>query len=102
MKEGRKPTYPEKNPDDELQKMPHNKTPKFQPRLRLEPTLKHWWQARKADMLTITLLQDLYPMHSDGAHTDPFSISSKQRCQILHLLTYEATRPAELVQYNDL
>ena len=30
MKEGRKPEYPEKTPDDELQKMPHTKAPKIQ------------------------------------------------------------------------
>ena len=48
MKEGRKPEYPEKTPDDELQKMPHTKA-------RLEPAQKRWWQARKADVLTVTL-----------------------------------------------
>ena len=31
MKEGRKQEYPEKSPDDELQKMPHNKARKFKP-----------------------------------------------------------------------
>ena len=36
MKEGRKPEYPEKTPDDELQKMPHTKIRK---NLRLEPAL---------------------------------------------------------------
>ena len=35
MKEGRKLEYPEKPPDDELQKM-------------------HWWQSIKAHVLTIT------------------------------------------------
>ena len=30
MKEGRKPEYPEKTTDDELQKMPHTKRPKVQ------------------------------------------------------------------------
>ena len=42
MKEGRKPEYPEKTPDDELQKMPHTKARKFKPQARLEPTLEHW------------------------------------------------------------
>ena len=37
MKEGRKPKYTEKTPDDELQKMPHTKGQKFKP----QPTLKH-------------------------------------------------------------
>ena len=32
MKEGRKPEYPEKTPDDELQKMPHTKARRFKPR----------------------------------------------------------------------
>ena len=54
MKEGRKPEYPEKTPDNELQKMPHTTTRKFKPQARLKPTLKHWWQARKADVLTVT------------------------------------------------
>ena len=37
MKEGRKPEYPEKSPDDKLQKMPHAKARRFKPQLRLEP-----------------------------------------------------------------
>ena len=39
MKEGRKPEHPEKTPDLELQKMPHNKAGKFKPQARLEPAL---------------------------------------------------------------
>ena len=39
MKEGRKPEYPEKTPDDELQKMPRTKAQIFKPRQRLEPAL---------------------------------------------------------------
>ena len=54
MKVGRKPEYPEKTPDDELQKMPHTKARKYKPQTRLELVLKHWWQAMKADVLTIT------------------------------------------------
>ena len=53
MKEGRKPEYPEKTPGDELQKMPHTTARRFKPQERLEPAQKHWWQARKADMLTV-------------------------------------------------
>ena len=37
--EGEEPGYPEKNPDDELQNMPHTKARKFKPRPRFEPTL---------------------------------------------------------------
>ena len=37
MKEGNKPEYPEKAPDDKLQKMPPTKAWKFKPQLRLEP-----------------------------------------------------------------
>ena len=37
MKEGRKPEYPKKTPDYELQKMPHTKARKFKPKARLEP-----------------------------------------------------------------
>ena len=54
MKEGRKPEYPEKTPGDELQKMPHTTARKFKPQVRLKPAQLHWWQARKADMLTVT------------------------------------------------
>ena len=54
MKEERKPDYPEKTPDAELQKMPHTKARKFKPQPRLELSLSHSWQARKADVLTIT------------------------------------------------
>ena len=56
MKEGRKPEYPEKTPGDELQKMPHRPTTarRFKPQARLKPAQQHWWQARKADMLTVT------------------------------------------------
>ena len=38
-KEGRKPEYPEKTTNDELQKMPHTKAQKFKPQPRLEPVL---------------------------------------------------------------
>ena len=53
-KEGREKEYPEKTPGDELQKMPHTKARRFKPQARLEPEQQHWWQARKADMLTGT------------------------------------------------
>ena len=39
MKEGKKPEYSGKTPDDELQKMPHTKARKFKPKPRLEPSL---------------------------------------------------------------
>ena len=54
MEEGRKPEFPEKTPGDELQKMPHTTAQRFKPQARLEPAQSHWWQARKADMLTVT------------------------------------------------
>ena len=54
MKEGKKPEYLEKTPGEELQKIPHTKAWRFKPQAGLEPALYHWWQARKADMLTIT------------------------------------------------
>ena len=53
MKEGRKPEYSEKTPDDKLQKMPHTKARQSKPQAKLEPAFYHWWQARKADVLTI-------------------------------------------------
>ena len=39
MKEGRKPEYPEKSPDNELQKMPKTEAQKFMPQPNLEPAL---------------------------------------------------------------
>ena len=54
MKEGRKPEYPENTPDDELQKMPHTEAWRIKPQARLKPAQQHWWQARKADTLTVT------------------------------------------------
>ena len=54
MKERRKPEYPEKTPGNELQKMPDTTARRFKPQARLETTQWHWWQARKADMLTVT------------------------------------------------
>ena len=39
MTEGRKQEYPEKTPDDELQKMPYTKVRKFKFYPRLEPAL---------------------------------------------------------------
>ena len=54
MKEGRKPEYPEKILGDELQKMPHTTARRFKLQARLEPAQQHCWQARKADMLTVT------------------------------------------------
>ena len=36
MKVGRKPEFPEKIPEDKLQKMPHSKARKFKPQPRLE------------------------------------------------------------------
>ena len=54
MKEGRKLEYPEKTHGDELQKMPHTKARRFKAQVRLEPAQQHWWQVRKAEMLTVT------------------------------------------------
>ena len=68
MKEGRKPEHPEKTPGDELQKMPHTTARRFKPQARLEP----WWQARKADMPTVTPR-----VAPDGG--DPFCHESIQR-----------------------
>ena len=56
MKKERKPEYPEETRDNELQKMPQTKAPKFKPQPRLEPALWHWRQAGKAAVLTITPL----------------------------------------------
>ena len=56
MEEGRKPEYPEKTPGVELQKMPHTTARRFKTQARLEPPQQHWWQARKAGMLTVTPL----------------------------------------------
>ena len=39
MKEGRKPQYPKKTPDDKLQKVPHSEARKCKPQPRLESAL---------------------------------------------------------------
>ena len=39
MKEGRKPDYPDKTPDDEFQKVPHTKARKFKLQARFKPAL---------------------------------------------------------------
>ena len=70
MKEGRKPECPEKTPGDELQKMPHTTARRFKPQARLEPAQWHWWQARKADVLTVTPRVDHY--NGDRSSDLPF------------------------------
>ena len=50
MKEGRKLVYLEKTHEDGFQKMPPTKPRTFKPQPTLEPALKHWWRARKADV----------------------------------------------------
>ena len=85
MKEGRKPEYPEKTPGAELQKMPHTTARGFKPQARLEPAQQHWWQARKADMLTVTprvasiyilVLQPFIPFYTSFAtcYKEVFSV----------------------------
>ena len=54
MKEGKKPENPEKTPGGETEKIPHATARRFKPQARLEPAQWHWWQARKADSLTVT------------------------------------------------
>ena len=54
MKGGEETAVPGETLDDELQKMSCTKARKFKPQARLEPAQKHWWQARKADVLTTT------------------------------------------------
>ena len=51
---GAETRVPGETPGDELQKMPHTKASRFKPKARLEPAQQHWWQARKADVLTVT------------------------------------------------
>ena len=51
---GEETGVPRENPGDELQKMPHTKAQGFKPQARLESAQQHWWQARKADVLTAT------------------------------------------------
>ena len=45
MEKRRKPQYPEKTPNDELQKWPHTKARIFMPHLGLEAAPCHWWYA---------------------------------------------------------
>ena len=51
---GEETGVPGETPCDGLQKMSHTKARRFKPQARLEPALLHWWQASKADMLTVT------------------------------------------------
>ena len=53
-KGGEKTEYPEKTLDNEFQTMSHTKASRFKPQPKHKPALWHWWQARKADVLTIT------------------------------------------------
>ena len=71
MKEGRTPEYPEKTPGDELQKMPYAAIRRFKPLERLEPGQQHWWQARKADALTVTPRVALVRMVTSRVIADP-------------------------------
>ena len=34
--------------------MPHTTVRRFKPQARLEPAQQHWWQARKAAVVTVT------------------------------------------------
>ena len=45
--------YWEKTPGEEFQEMPHTKARRFKPQARFEPTQYYWWQARKADVVTV-------------------------------------------------
>ena len=71
MKEGRKPEYPEKTPDDELQKMPNTKKPEdSSPKQDPNPAQQHWLLAGKANVLTVTprfsFVSLLVPRPSEG------------------------------------
>ena len=59
MKEGRKPEYPEKTPDDKLQKMLHTKAQKFKPQQRLKPTL--YIGGRLGKQMCLTLHHTIAP-----------------------------------------
>ena len=52
MTEGRKPEYPEKTHDDELQKMMHTKAQNFMPQPRLKPALVAGYESRSANHYT--------------------------------------------------
>ena len=82
--EGRKPEYPQKTHSDELQKMPHATVRRFKPQARLEPAQQHRWQARKADVLTVTsrIAQDGrrgYPKAMDMVNINSSSSNARRR-----------------------
>ena len=54
MKEGRKPDYPATTLGDKLRKMLHTTARRLKPQPRHKPAQQRWWQARKADVLTVT------------------------------------------------
>ena len=58
--------YPEKAPNDELQKMPHTRAPKFKAQPRLEPLLQHRWQALAMKAVVLTIAPRVSPF--DKAH----------------------------------
>ena len=81
MKEGRKPEYPEKTPDDEFKKMPRTKAERFKCQARLEPVQQHWWQVRKADVLTVT--PRYLTKSQDYQHQAPGRVVARR-----HILSY--------------
>ena len=82
MKEGRKLEYPEKTSGDELQKMPHTTARRFKPQARLEPAQWHWWQARKANMLTVTPRVRLYSEISSSESSQSLASFTKDNANV--------------------
>ena len=74
------PEYPEKNPGDELQKI------RFKTQARLEPAQYHWWQAKKADVLTVTprvtlqFLVIIFKVYTGSNH--PSSVNGSAKCDL--------------------
>ena len=53
----------------------HIKARTFKPQARLEPALYHWWQARKADVLT-TITPRVAPKRQHGIKENKFEESA--------------------------
>ena len=65
--------------------MPHTKARRFKPQARLEPPQQHWWQAKKADVLTVT---PRVALHHLSYHHPP---SVNNACAVLILSNMYST-----------
>ena len=63
-KEVRKPEFPEKDPEDQLQEMPHAEVRKFKPQPGPGPALQQWWQALDGQADPLTIISRVAPIEA--------------------------------------